>query len=174
MLRLTELVYLAAPFDHPLEREFNERLAKLVRAYNFPLFMPQEALPELEEAGHLQDWQPQPDLLPDNYSPEERLDLLMTAACTDSLNRANLVIAVYYGEEFDSLTAYEVGYALGRRTNVVAVQNTLCPDLGRPSQQTRGTSPQFCSRVVVAPHEDERFPDRLIPILNRYFVSHKL
>lgn len=174
MLRFTELVYLAAPFELPEERAFNERLAKLVRAYNFPLFMPQEAMIELGQTGHLRDWQPQADLVPEDCSPGEQLDILMTAACTDALNRANLVIAVYYGEEFDSLTAYEVGYALGRRTNVVAVQNTLCPDLSRPAHQSRNTSPQFCSRIVVAPPEDERFPDRLIPFLNRYFVAHKL
>lgn len=174
MMRLTELVYLAAPFEHPEERAFNERLAKLVRAYNFPLFMPQEAVVELAENGHLRDWQPHVELIPSNCPPNEQTDILLTAACTDSLNRANLVIAVYYGEEFDPLTAYEVGYALGRRTNVVAVQNTLCPDLHRTSSQKRNTSPEFCSRIVIAPAEDERFPDRLIPILNRYFVAHKL
>jgi nucleoside 2-deoxyribosyltransferase len=174
MLRLTELVYLAAPFKLPEERAFNERLAQLMRAYNFPLFMPQEAVVELAEVGHLQDWQPHPELLPPGLTPEEQTDLLLTTACTDALNRANLVVSVYYGEEFDPLTAYEVGYALGRRTNVVAIQNTLCPDLSRPAHQNRVTSPQFCSRVVIAPAEDDRFPDRLIPILNRYFVSHKL
>ena len=105
---------------------------------------------------------------------EEDLDLLMTEACLDAINKANLVIAVYYGDEFDPLTAFEVGYALGRRTNVVAVQNILVPELGRPGTLQRLASPQFCSRIVVAPHDDERFPDRLIPILNRYFVPHKL
>lgn len=174
MLRLTELVYLAAPYEHPEQRAFNERLAKLVRAYNFPLFMPQEAVEELADAGCLRDWQPHPELLPDNCPPAEQIDLLMTTACTDALNRANLVISVYYGDEFDPLTAFEVGYALGRRTNVVAVQNILCPDLSRTGTENRTTSPRFCSRVVVAPQEDDRFPDRLIPILNRYFVSHKL
>ena len=174
MLRLTELVYLAAPFERPEERAFNRRLAKLARDYNFPLFMPEEAVVELAERGHLRDWQPHEELIPPNCPPEEKTDILLTAACTDALNRANLVIAVYYGEEFDPLTAFEVGYALGRRTNVVAVQNTLCPELNRPNGQNRMTSPQFCSRIVVAPEEDERFPDRLIPILNRYFVAHKL
>jgi nucleoside 2-deoxyribosyltransferase len=174
MLRLTELVYLAAPFERPEERAFNERLATLARAYNFPMFLPQEAEVELAENGHLRDWQPHAELIPPNCPPDDQTDILLTAACTDALNRANLVIAVYYGDEFDSLTAYEVGYALGRRTNVVAVQNTLCPDLSRPSGQNRKTSPDFCSRIVVAPAEDDRFPDRLIPILNRYFVAHKL
>ena len=175
MLRLTELVYLAAPFAHPDERAFNERLAHLVRAYNFPLFMPQEAVEELAEFGCLQDWQPHPELIPENCPPAQKTDLLLNEACTYSLNRANLVIAVYYGEEFDPLTAFEVGYALGRRTNVVAVQNTLCPDLHRTgNNNNRATSPEYCSRIVSAPAEDERFPDRLIPILNRYFVPHKL
>ena len=173
MLRFTELVYLAAPFDRPEERAFNQRLARLVRSYNYPLFMPEEAIPELAANGCLPDWKPRADFQEGN-TPEETLDLLATEACMDSLNRANLVIAVFYGEEFAPLTAFEVGYALGRRTNVVAVQNTLETDLLRPATMSRLASPQVCSRVVIAPHDDERFPDRLIPILNRFFVPHKL
>jgi nucleoside 2-deoxyribosyltransferase len=174
MLRFTELVYLAAPFERPEERAFNQRLAKLVRAYNFPLFMPQEAVVEIAESGGcLADWQPRPELL-EQGCHEGNLDQYVMEACMDALNRANLVIAVFYGEEFDPLTAFEVGYALGRRTNVVAVQNTLEPTLLRSGSLSRLTSPQVCSRVVIAPHDDEYFPDRLIPILNRYFVPHKL
>jgi nucleoside 2-deoxyribosyltransferase len=172
MLRFTELVYLAAPFERPEERAFNERLAKLVRAYNFPLFMPQEAVEELAATGCLADWQPRPELIENGCNPD--VEQLLTEACMDALNRANLVIAVFYGEEFDPLTAFEVGYALGRRTNVVAVQNTLEPELERSGSLVRLASPQVCSRVVIAPHDDERFPDRLIPILNRFFVPHKL
>lgn len=173
MLRFTELVYLAAPFEKPEERAFNQRLAKQVRAYNYPLFMPEEIRPELAENGCLRDWQPAADMKLTGNA-EEDLDLLMTEACLDALNKANLVIAVYYGEEFDPLTAFEVGYALGRRTNVVAVQNTLLPELERAGTMQRLASPQFCSRIVLTPHDDESFPDRLIPILNRFFVPHKL
>ncbi len=173
MIRFTELVYLAAPFALPEERAFNQRLANLVRSYNYPLFMPEEIRPELAEHGCLRDWKPRADMeLPG--TPEADLDLLMTEACLDAINRANLMIAVYYGEEFDPLTAFEVGYALGRRTHVVAVQNTLLPELVRSGTIERLASPQFCSRIVIAPHDDERFPDRLIPILNRFFVPHKL
>lgn len=173
MLRFTELVYLAAPFERPEERAFNQRIAKLVRSYNFPLFMPEEAREELAQHGHLRDWQPSADMQLTG-DPDADLDALMTEACLDSINRANLMIAVYYGEEFDPLTAFEVGYALGRRTNVVAIQNTLEPELVRPGTLQRLASPQFCSRIVMAPHEDDHFPDRLIPILNRFFVPHKL
>lgn len=173
MLRFTELVYLAAPFENAEQRAFNQRLAKQVRAYNYPLFMPEEARPELAENGSLRDWQPRADMkLTGN--PQEDLDLLMTEACLDAINKANLLIAVYYGEEFDPLTAFEVGYALGRRVNVVAVQNILLPELRRSGTLQRLASPHFCSRIVIAPHDDERFPDRLIPILNRYFTPHKL
>lgn len=173
MLRFTELVYLAAPFERPDEKAFNQRLARLVRSYNYPLFMPEEARLELAEHGHLRDWHPAEDLEL-NGSEAENLDLLMAAACTDAIHRANLVIAVFYGDEFDPLTAFEVGYALGRRINVVAVQNKLVPELLRTGTLQRLTSPQLCSRIVIAPHEDESFPDRLIPILNRYFMPHKL
>jgi nucleoside 2-deoxyribosyltransferase len=158
MLSFTERVYLAAPFEHPEELAFNNRLAELMRAYNFPLFMPQECREELIAEG---------------FEGEE-LDERLMDACLDIINRASLVIGVYYGEEFDPLTAFEVGYALGRRHNVVAVQNMLVPELFRGNGSCRKSSPHICSRIVVAPHEDERFPDRLIPILNRYFVPHKL
>jgi nucleoside 2-deoxyribosyltransferase len=158
MLSFTERVYLAAPFECAEEQAFNNRLADLMRAYNFPLFMPQECRDNLILEG----------------LRGEALDERLMEACMDVINRASLVIAVYYGEEFDPLTAFEVGYALGRRTNVVAVQNTLEPALFRNNGSGRKSSPHICSRIVVAPHDDERFPDRLIPILNRYFVPHKL
>ncbi|HEY9744714.1 MAG TPA: nucleoside 2-deoxyribosyltransferase [Oculatellaceae cyanobacterium] len=158
MLSFTERVYFAAPFEHPAEVAFNNRVAALVRAYNFPLFMPQEVRGELHAQG----------------LTGEELDERLMEVCMDVLSRASLVIAVFYGEEFDPLTAFEVGYALGRRTNVVAVRNTLEPELFRRNGSGRHASPHICSRIVVAPHDDERFPDRLIPILNRYFVAHKL
>ena len=173
MLSFTELVYLAAPFDTPEQRAFNQRVAKLVRSYNYPLFMPEEIRPELAEHGALEHWQPAADLTLTGNAAED-LDILYTEACLDAINRANLMIAIYYGEEFDPLTAFEVGYALGRRVNVVAVQNILVPELARCGTLNRLSSPQFCSRIVVAPHDDERFPDRLIPILNRFFTPHKL
>jgi nucleoside 2-deoxyribosyltransferase len=165
MLRLTELVYLAAPFVKPEERAFNDRLAQLARAYNFPMFLPQEALEEIEAGDS-----PFLDISTDDKRPDE----ILTEVCMEALNRANLVISVFYGDEFDTLTAFEVGYALGRRTNVVAVQNRLEPGLSREGCINRLSTPQVCSRVVIAPHEDDHFPDRLIPILNRYFVPHKL
>src|ERR1700739_2552467 len=98
MLYLTELVYLAAPFAHPDERAFNERLAALVREYNFPLFMPQEGLERLhgreiraamvsggsfaflEKAANEMERRAPEDLLPE--------------VCMEALNRANLVLAV--------------------------------------------------------------------------------
>lgn len=165
MLRFTELVYLAAPFAKPEERAFNNRLAALVREYNYPLFMPQEAIADIESGNS-------PFL--DLSNEEKSTDTLLTEVCMEAINRASLVISVFYGEEFDSLTAFEVGYALGRRTNVVAVQNQLEASLSRQGCMARLSTPHVCSRIVITPHDDESFPDRLIPILNRYFVPHKL
>jgi nucleoside 2-deoxyribosyltransferase len=165
MIRLTELVYLAAPFEKPEERAFNERLIKIARDYNFPMFLPQEAEADVA-AGN----SPFIDLSGEPKTNDE----LLTEVCMEALNRANLVIAVFYGEEFDPLTAFEVGYALGRRTNVIAVQNKLEPGLSRKGCLARVSTPQVCSRIVITPHDDEHFPDRLIPIMNRYFVPHKL
>lgn len=170
MIRFTELVYLAAPYALPEERRFNLRLAKLIRSYNFPLLMPQESVETLSEHQCLPDWQPRPELL----QGEVDLDQLMAESCMDALNRANLLIAVFYGEEFDPVTAFEVGYALGRRTNVVAIQNSLEPKLYRSGSLSRLATPHSCSRVIIVPQEDDHFTDRLIPVLNRYFVPHKL
>jgi nucleoside 2-deoxyribosyltransferase len=175
MRELTELVYLAAPFEMPQERSFNDRLSRLTRAYNYPLFMPQELLALLEKGED-----PFPDF--DDHADQKTLSERFGELRMNLLNRANLVVAVYHGDEFDPLTAFEVGYALGRRTNVVAVRSEplVCTAESAasefPSQGclARMATPHLCSRVVIAPYDDENFPDRLIPILNRYFVPHKL
>lgn len=147
MVKLTEVVYLAAPFSRPEERAFNEQVCELMRAYNFPVFMPQEALEECQG--------------------EEWLEL-----CMERLTHANLVVAVFYGEEFDPPTGFEVGYALGRRHNVVAIQHNHNPSLLRSAVEARMATPQLCNRVIMMPGDPERFTDRLIPVLNRFFVPH--
>jgi nucleoside 2-deoxyribosyltransferase len=173
MLALTEIVFLAAPFTRPEEIAFNRRLAEVVRAYNFPLFMPQEARDELR-TGELPEQAISVDaVLAPAVSNSTNADERLAEVCMEALHRANLVISVFYGDDFDSRTAFEVGYALGRRINVVAVQNTRISGPERSEQCAPWSGPNLCSRVVVAPHEEERFPDRLIPILNRYFEPFK-
>jgi hypothetical protein len=171
---LTELCYLAAPYNTPEERAFNVRLAELMRAYNYPLFMPQELLEAIERGEH-----PFPESSYEEVQ-EQSPRRLLASISMDMLNRANLVVAVYHGEEFDPAAAFEAGYAIGRRTNVVAVRSPL-PDeplyggMNEPEGcMARLATPHLCSRVVFAPYEEESFPDRLIPILNRYFVPHRL
>lgn len=168
-----EIVFLAAPFGSPQERDFNERLAQVVRAYNFPLFMPQEAEEEIR-TGELIDGAISADaVLSPKLSKANGPDERLAEVSMEALHRANLVIAVYYGEDFDSRTAFEVGYALGRRINVVAVQNTPLTGVEVPERCAPWSGPNLCSRIVQTPQEEERFPDRLIPILNRYFEPFK-
>lgn len=156
MLRLTEIVYLAAPFHTPEERQFNLQVADLVRSYNFPLYLPQE----------------RPEQLHAEIGPQAAAEQL-PAESMDMLARANLVIAIFYGQEFDTRTAFEVGYALGRRINVVAIQNELDPSRCMLPDPCRPAGPSHCARIVVTPQDPERFTDRLIPILNRYFEPHR-
>jgi nucleoside 2-deoxyribosyltransferase len=171
---LTELCYLAAPYHTPEQRAFNQRLAKLMRAYNYPLFMPQELLEALERGEH-----PFPETSYEEVQEQSPRSLLASISM-DMLNRANLVVAVYHGNEFEPATAFEAGYAIARRTNVVAVCSPLSAEeetavnCGGDTCMSRLETPHLCSQVVMAPYDDESFPDRLIPILNRYFVPHRL
>jgi len=169
---LTELCYLAAPYYTPEQYAFNQRLAKLMRAYNYPLFMPQELLEALERGEH-----PFPETSYEEVQEQSPRSLLASISM-DMLNRANLVVAVYHGKEFEPATAFEAGYAIARRTNVIAVCSPVADesvnDSGGDTCMSRLETPHLCSRVVMAPYDDESFPDRLIPILNRYFVPHRL
>jgi nucleoside 2-deoxyribosyltransferase len=186
MLCPTEVVYLAAPYHTPQQQAFNQRVARLVRAYNFPLFMPEEAEAALLNTGTIADWQPSGELA--NVVCNASTFLVLTDACRmEMIRRANLVLAVCYGHKFNGVTAFEVGYALGRRINVVAIQNNL-PETSLSTESSSGNgakkadqkaetilaSPGVCHARVIAPERDDQFPDRLIPVLNRYFEAHKL
>ncbi len=165
MLQFTEIVYLAAPFGTPEERAFNDRLAEQTEAYNYPLFMPQRIAEDIRNGNC-----PFLDIVQEGKTVEQ----ILLEVCMEALNRSNLVIAVHYGEEFDPVTAFEVGFALGRRLNVIAVKNDLNGDMNRKGVLERFPTPHVCQRMILTPAHDEEFPDRLIPIMNRYFVPHKL
>lgn len=176
MFSFTEIVYLAAPFERPEQRAFNERLADIVRTYNFPLFMPQEAQLEIQTGEPTSPF-PVDAVITNTLASvqdadEETKREKLLEICTEALRRSNLVIAVAYGDEFDSLTAFEAGYALGRGINVVAVRNDQHSDLCLSGDAARWPSLPMCARIVVTPEEHDRLIDRLIPILNRYFVPH--
>lgn len=175
MLCTTELTYLSAPYQTENQQRFNQRIAKLVRDYNFPLLLPQEAREQLLLSSCLPDWQPSGALL-NTVCSSENLPVFLTTCCMDSITRANLVLAVSYQGFFDPVTAFEVGYALGRRVNVVTIDNSLVePEFSvERNELSLMASPKLCQATVSAPEADDRFPDRLIPILNRYFEPHKL
>jgi nucleoside 2-deoxyribosyltransferase len=176
MLCPTEIVYLAAPYQTAQQKTFNQRVAKLVRTYNFPLFMPEEAEEKLLDTGEVPDWQPSGHL-ETLTCRADNLHCFMDTCRMEIIKRSNLVLAVCHEQYFDPVTAFEVAYALGRRINVVAIQNNRQHLSVMPSVEPSVTllaSPALCHATVLAPERDDLFPDRLIPILNRYFEAHKL
>ncbi|MEM0951434.1 MAG: nucleoside 2-deoxyribosyltransferase [Cyanobacteria bacterium P01_H01_bin.74] len=174
MLCPTELVYLAGPYQTEVQQQFNRRVASLARSYNFPMLLPQEAKEEIRQSGCLPDWQPTEKMLETPFS-EARLPEFLKACCMDSITRANLVVAIAYQNQFHPETAFEVGYAIGRRVNVLTVNH--------PTETLAGvgeslfsllSSPEICQQVVTAPDDNSAFPDRLIPLMNRFFEPHRL
>ena len=145
-LTLPDLVYVAGPTDTPERRDFNQRIANLARSYNFPIFLPQEVEDELSE---------------DDFKNE----------CREALNHSNLMLAVLYGEHFDPGTAEKVAYTLGRNHIFMSIQNLLLPPtLAEPTPELRE---QAVRNIPITP-EYELCADRLIPLMNRYFLPPSL
>lgn len=141
---LLELVYLAGPYHRPEDHAFNAHLVQLARDYNFPLFVPQEEAAKLagEDFRH---------------------------RCLDAMDRSHLMVAVLHGNVFDPHTAFEVGYALGRRHTVLAIQN-LPAHAEIPSEETVSDSLlHHAARIIQVSPDKPLTTDRLIPIMNCLF-----
>jgi len=158
MITFLERVYLAAPCQHPLAEAFNQRLVTLLREYNFPMWCPQEYWQELQSAH--------PDWSYEQIKAEHDTDR------RDVLMRANLVVAVAYGEDLDPHTALECGIAIGRGIDVIVVQNKHLAELAQPLSLTPPAN-LFCTRTISVPEEEARLCDALIPVMNRFFVSQR-
>lgn len=141
---LIEQVYLAGPSATPEQRAFNARILDLARAYNFPMFSPEEAARKL--------------------SGED-----LRLKCLDAMDRSHLMLAVLYGNEFDPQTAFAVGYALGRRHQVLAIHNLAAhPEPPDPETASHALLNQV-QRIITVTPEKELTTDRLIPVMNCMF-----
>jgi nucleoside 2-deoxyribosyltransferase len=153
-LKLPEQIYFAAPFETDAQRAFNQRIVRLMRNYNFPTFFPQE------------HWE-------EGMEPET-----FHAVCLEALSQSHLVLAVSYGDVFDAQTAFEIGYAQGRRHTVICLRNNLGIENVLKDKNGNGTQPvpdliqKSCVRFISACEKDEDLLNPLISILNRYYGSY--
>lgn len=92
-------IFIAAPFFNLAEREFNSKLAQILRNLEF-----------VEEVWLAQEH----ELL---QQPEHELKLKIFQQDLDALRRSDVIIAILDGECIDSGTAFELGYgyALGKQ-----------------------------------------------------------
>jgi nucleoside 2-deoxyribosyltransferase/predicted secreted protein len=96
-------IYLAAPLFSSAEKEYNRRLARLLKDHLFDVFLPQEAgddTPHRDQEAHRRI-----------YSRN-----------LEELEKADMIVAVIDGADADSGTAWEMGYACCRGIPVIAIR----------------------------------------------------
>jgi len=98
-------VYLAAPLFTQTERTFNRALAALLE----------------EELAGAEVRLPQDFKVSGSFN-EKRNFRHLFRRCLESIDTADVVVAILDGADADSGTAFEVGYAYARRVPVVAVR----------------------------------------------------
>ena len=87
------LIYLAAPLFSEGEREFNEKIMKILEGEGFTVFLPQE---------------------------ECKQDIFN--CCTEMIKKSDIVVGVFDGAQVDDGTAFECGYASALGIPVVALR----------------------------------------------------
>jgi nucleoside 2-deoxyribosyltransferase/predicted secreted protein len=96
-------VYLAAPLFTEAEREYNARVAALLRSHFFEVFVPQEAGDDSGTRDH------------------DRQESIYSANMK-ALESADIVVGIIDGADADSGTAWEMGYATARQKPVIALR----------------------------------------------------
>jgi len=96
-------VYLAAPLFTEAEREYNARIAALLRSHFFEVFVPQEA-------GD------------DSHTREHDRQEAIYSSNMNALEAADVVVGIIDGADADSGTAWEMGYATARQKPVIALR----------------------------------------------------
>ncbi len=104
------VVYFAGPLFTQGERSWNAKVVSGLRAAGFDVLLPQEqAQAIVKSTGGL--------------TPEERATLFRIAI--ESVDRADLVIAILDGPDADSGTSFECGYAFAKNTPVLGIRTDL-------------------------------------------------
>jgi len=127
---MSSTIYLAGPLFTAAEREWNERLAKALRARECDVVLPQvEAEPYITPRG---------------------IDFAaIFASCLEHIRAADAVVAIFDGTDVDSGTAFECGYAYATGKPVVGVRTDL-----RSGGEENGVNAMLsrcCLRVVHMP-----------------------
>jgi nucleoside 2-deoxyribosyltransferase len=86
-------IYVAAPLFSEAEREFNDKIKKVLKEEGFSVFLPQEGCSE------------------DIFN-----------CCIEHLEKSDAVLGVFDGPQVDDGTAFECGYAFAKGTPVVALR----------------------------------------------------
>ena len=94
-------LYIAAPLFTEAERAFNVVLARALEAERHRVYLPQRDTPAAEGAGRT---------------------AAIFAANLSALIRADAVVAVCDGPQVDDGTAWEIGYAYSRNTQVFGLR----------------------------------------------------
>ncbi|MBP2030922.1 nucleoside 2-deoxyribosyltransferase [Methanohalophilus levihalophilus] len=98
-------IYLAGPLFSEAEREFNRKLAGMLRNAGYEVFLPQE-----DSA--------------DNSKSREKLDnATLFKKNVEGIDKSDLVVAILDGgSDVDSGTAWEIGYAWARGIPIVGLR----------------------------------------------------
>ncbi|MEM6503535.1 MAG: nucleoside 2-deoxyribosyltransferase [Cyanobacteria bacterium P01_C01_bin.89] len=95
-------LYIAGPLFTCAEREFNQRLGKLLTDKGYTVFLPQDFAPG---------------------TPEDKDFFANTfKACIDYLDQADVVVAIADGADADSGTCFEMGYAYAKGMPILCVR----------------------------------------------------
>ena len=124
-------VYLAAPLFSEAERDYNERIAGLLRNIFFDVYLPQDVGDDTSSRTLTQH------------------DLIYTKN-VESLSSADIVVAIIDGADADSGTAWEMGYAKALGKMVIALRT----DFRNIGQYERVNLMLEQSSVVVGSKED--------------------
>ena len=96
-------IYLAAPLFSQAERDFNQRLSDVLTSHHYLVYLPQEAGDDTCFRGH----EAHREIYRNNLG---------------ALRSVDVVVAVVDGADADSGTAWEMGYANGIGTPVIALR----------------------------------------------------
>ena len=97
-------IYLAGPLFSQAEREFNQKLQKMMSCLGFSVFLPQE------------------DAADNSSERENRNHSTIFNNCFSGLQKSDLVVAVLEGVDVDSGTAWELGYAYAAGKPIIGIR----------------------------------------------------
>ncbi|MGD1849784.1 MAG: nucleoside 2-deoxyribosyltransferase [Cyanophyceae cyanobacterium] len=95
-------LYIAGPLFTCAEREFNQRLEKLLTEKGYTVFLPQDFVPGTAE--------------------DEDFFVNTFKACIEYLGKADVVVAIADGADADSGTCFEMGYAYAKAMPILCVR----------------------------------------------------